>query len=220
MWKTTLLANSMTNSPAASGLSYLEQETLIERVATDKAYQYRKIGFYDFEDLKQEVRIKCWSAVEKYNPSCGANLRVFLSICAENRLKDIRRSVIYKYNKPCLRCPFWDKGASASGQHDCMVYLRKVDCERFLKHEKYVHAKLSASSPIDIDTQNIEDKGFFQHQKKVEIVELIESRLPPHLIPLFNKFKAQNFSPKALKVKERNLLLTTLRNIVDKSDFY
>lgn len=218
--KTTLSANLMTNSPPASGLSFTEQEELIERIATAKAYQHRKIGYYDFDDLKQEVRVKCWKAVEKYNESCGANLFVFLSICAENRLRDIRRSVQYKNNKPCFRCPFWDKGAAASGNHDCLVYYDKINCERYAKHERFVYTKLSASSPIDIDTQRIEDNGFGSHLKKLEIVEIIESRLPPYLGPIFQKFKAHNFNIKILKPKERKLLIATLRDIVDETDFH
>ena len=210
----------MTDIPAASGLSFQEQESLIERIAVSKSYQHRKIGYYDFDDLKQEVRIKCWSAVERYDPNCGANIFVFLSVCAENRIRDIRRSVQYKNNKPCLRCPFWDKGAAASGQHDCRVYHDKIQCERFSKHEKFVHTKLSASSPIDIDTQMIEDNDFATHLHKLEIVEVIENRLPQHLCPLFKKLKTQNFNLKMLKAKERALLINTLRSLMDETDFH
>lgn len=209
-----------TTEIVASGLSFKDQEELIEQVATAKAYQYKKIGFYDFDDIKQEVRIKCWSVVERYDPTCGTNLSVFLSICADNRIKDIRRSVMYKHNKPCLRCPFWDKNAATSGSHDCLVYYNKMCCERYAKHEKYVHAKLSASQPIDINTQRIEDLNSGTHQRSLEIVELIESKLPKHLLPIFNKFKAENFDTKALKARERSLLLDTLRNLVDEADFY
>jgi DNA-directed RNA polymerase specialized sigma24 family protein len=189
-------------------------------VANTKAAQYGRIGYYDVEDLKQEVRIKCWRVIEKYDPSFGASMFVFLSICAERRLKDIRRSVRYKHNKPCLRCPFWDKGASISGCHDCLVYHDKMCCERFANHERYVHAKLSASQPIDIDTQRVEDEQHDAHQTRLEIIEFIESRLPHSLTEIFSKFKRENFNLKALSSRERSLLITTLKNFVDESDFY
>ncbi len=84
----------------ASGLSYSEQNHIIEKIANQKAYQYRNIGFFDSEDIKQEVRVKCWSVLSKYDPKkYTTDLKVFLSVCAENRIRDIKRSVLYKHNK-------------------------------------------------------------------------------------------------------------------------
>ena len=209
----------MSNAPAASGLSFGEQEKLIERVATAKAYQYKSIGYYDFEDIKQEVRIKCWKAIKRYDPKCGANLFVFLCICAENRLRDIRRSVKYKNNKPCLRCPFWNKDAFASGCHDCLVYSDKMQCDKYYKHEQLVHAKLSASEPSNIDNEEVEDNYYSSYIEKLEIIEVIECNLPDYIIPIYSKLKEHNFNLKSLKAKERSLLISTLRGVVDKSDF-
>jgi hypothetical protein len=200
---------------ATSGLTYHEQEHIIERVARNKAFQYRSVGYLDIDDLMQEVRIKCWHAMDKYDPTCGVNLYVFLSVCAENRIRDIKRSILYKHNKPCLRCPFWCAGAAASGMHDCIVYLDKMQCDKYQKHERYVQAKLSASHPIDIDNERIEDEESGTHRKTLELVEFIEARISPGLIHLFRKFKAQNFNPRALKPKERGILLDTLREIVE-----
>jgi DNA-directed RNA polymerase specialized sigma subunit len=202
-----------------SGTLFETEAELIEQVAKAKAHQYKRIGYYDAEDLKQEVRIKCWKAIEKYDSSCGASLFVFLSICADNRLRDIRRSIMYKHNKPCFRCPFWQKEASENGCHDCRVYTDKMQCEKFAKHERYVQAKLSANQPIDIETQKVSDGDYDSYQQRFEMIELIESRLPANLLPLFHKFKAQNFSLKALKAQEKTLLIGVLREMVNEADF-
>ncbi len=209
-----LWANSMTEAIAASGLTYDKQESIIERVASVKAHQYRKIGFYDLEDLKQEVRIKCWSVIHRYDPLCGANLYVFLSVCADNRLRDIKRGVMYKHNKPCLRCPFWHAGAAASGVHDCLVYDFKMDCERFSKHEKYVQAKLSASHPIDINNEKIEDVFSSAHELRFDFIDFVETHISKSLLPLFRKLKTNNYNVKCLKPKERNLILSVLKDIL------
>lgn len=208
----------MTNIPV-SGITFENQQETVEKVANAKAFQYRKIGYYDTEDLKQEIRIKCWSVINRYDPNSGTNLFVFLSVCADNRLRDIRRSVIYKHNKPCFRCPFWHKGAAASGVHDCLVYYNKMDCDRFAKHERYTHAKISSSQPIDIDTQRIEDHNYGVKQREVEINEMVESKLPNELVPLFRKFKSYNFDTKMLKAREKSILLNTLRNLFSRKDF-
>ena len=160
----------------------------------------------------QEVRIKCWNALPKYDPTTGVNLYVFLAVCAENRIRDIKRSVLYKHNKPCLRCPFWNAGAAASGQHDCIVYWDKTECEKYVKHERYVQAKLSASHPVDIDNERLE--GEDNTASTFEMVEFIEARLSPSLQGLFAIFKAQNFNAKALKPRERSMLMEALRDII------
>lgn len=197
-----------------SGLAYDEQEEIIERVARNKGYQYRNVGFYDVDDLMQEVRIKCWQAIEKYNPACGANLFVFLSVCAENRIRDIKRSVLYKHNKPCMKCPSWMAGAAASGQHDCRVYWDKMDCVKYAKHERYVQAKLSASHPIDIDGERIESEEQFTHTDRVDLVDFIESRIALGLLGSFRRFKQNNYNPRSLKNRERVALMQALRNIL------
>lgn len=206
----------MTNTVVmASGLTYTQQEDIIERVARNKAFQYRNVGYYDIDDLMQEVRIKCWNAMEKYDPSCGVNLYVFLSVCAENRIRDIKRSILYKHNKPCLRCPFWCASAAASGQHDCIVYYDKMQCDKYAKHERYVQAKLSASHPIDIDGERIEDSESESHRETLELVEFIETKLPGSMMGLFHRFRAQNFNPRALKPRERSVLMEALKDIIE-----
>lgn len=203
---------------SASGLTYTQQEHIIERVALAKAHQYRQIGYYELDDLKQEVRIKCWSVIHRYNPECGANLYVFLSVCADNKLRDIKRGVMYKHNKPCLRCPFWNSAAASSGRHDCLVYDYKMDCERFAKHERYVQAKLSASHPIEINNERVEDTGHMSPEDRVDLVDYIETRLPKGLLPSFSKLKLNNYNTKCLKPRERSTLINSLRNILKDFD--
>ncbi len=208
------MVSSPTNAIiTASGLTYEQQEGVIERVANTKAHQYRSIGFYDLDDLKQEVRIKCWSVIHRYNPECGTNLYVFLSVCADNKLRDIKRGVMYKHNKPCLRCPFWNSGAAGSGLHDCLVYDYKMDCERFAKHERYVQAKLSASYPVDIDAEKIEGDTI-SYEDKFDLVDFVETRISKTLLPSFEKLRVNNYSLKCLKPRERNVLIEALRNIL------
>ena len=205
-----------TKVPWASGLSYNDQESLVERVARAKAYQHRSIGYYDIDDLRQEVRIKCWEALTKFDPTCGTNIYAFLSVCAENRIRDIKRSVMYKHNKPCMRCPFWNAFASASGTHDCLVYSYKMDCERFARHERYVQAKLSASHPIDINGERLIDDCSDIPMSKFELMDFIDAHLPQDLRRSFEKFKQANYDPRVLKQRERSVLMRVLREILQR----
>lgn len=205
----------MINSIVASGVTESHFQ-LIERISSTKASQYQKIGFYDFDDLKQEARIKCWSIIDRYNPERGTNIFVFLSTSVDNRFRDIRRSVLYKHNKPCNRCPFWDANAAVSGLHDCVIYKNKMDCSKYSKHERYVKAKLSSNNPMDILHQNLSDTFFDNNCSLFELIDLIENRLPTSLISSFTKFKKHNFDSKSLKPKERKVLFDILRKIISK----
>jgi hypothetical protein len=198
---------------SASG--FVAQENLIERIAVQKAYQHKKISYYDLEDIKQEVRIKCWAALPKYDPQkFKTNLHVFLSVCAENRLRDIRRSVMYKHSKPCFKCPFWNEQAAQSGVHDCRVFDNKMECDKYRKHERYVQAKLSASMPIDINSRMIEDKNSLNKVNLIDMIDFIRSRLSSNLLPIFDKFVNSNFNIKALRPKDRMRLIPELRVIL------
>jgi hypothetical protein len=86
------------NNVAVSGLTYNEQKDLIEKIARTKAFQHKNIGFYDFEDIQQEVRIKCWNAVSKFKPCEGTNIYVFLSVCAETVIVTQSMKDMFKLN--------------------------------------------------------------------------------------------------------------------------
>lgn len=201
----------MNNVPVSSGIQYEEAEQIIEEIATQKAYQHKSISYFDANDLKQEVRIKCWAALPRFDSKCGTDLRIFLSVCAENRIRDIRRSILYKHNKPCFKCPFWNEAAAQSGVHDCLVFLNKMECEKYAKHEHYVQVKLSASHPIDIDNERIEDNDFQKRVENIDFVDYVYSNLPSGLWGLFDRLRHSNFNLKALRSRERSVIIAALR---------
>jgi len=184
---------------------YLKAEKIIETIATNKARQFKKIAWLDEEDIKQEVRLKCFRTLHRYDPD-RADMHTFLSKCADNRIRDIRRGILYKHNKPCFRCPLWDKAASMKGEHDCLGFFNKMDCDKFARHERYVQTKLSASHPLNIDDAHVEDDGFESHIERSELIEYVWSCMPPEHYPIFKIFEKSNFNLKVLKPKERIIL--------------
>lgn len=205
---------------SGSGLSYENCSAIIESIATIKANQHRNVSYYGPEDIKQEVRVKCWLSLPKYDPDrFGTDLKVFLSICAENRIRDIKRSTIYKHNKPCFSCPFWMEQAANSGVHDCCIFADKMHCVKYSRHEKYVQVKLSANHPVDIDGHRIEDFKFKNSISSIDILDFINQHLSKQLYPLFVIFYNNNFDVKCLKKPERELLFSGLKTILSNSSF-
>jgi hypothetical protein len=199
------LTNSTIVEPTPSGITitYNEAEDIIEAVAEAKARQFKKIAWLDSDDLKQEVRSKCYRTLPRWDPN-RADLYTFLSKCAENRLRDLRRGLLYKHNKPCFRCQFWDEDKYKSGQHDCTIFRDKYDCDKYRRHEQYVYLKISVNNPITIDENRISDNKFERIVERSELIEFVYDRLDPYYTSLFISFANANFDLKAISPKERS----------------
>jgi len=91
-----------------------------------------------------------------------------------------------------------------------MLFLGKT---KFAKHEKYVQAKLSASYPAETNNDAIDEANFTQ-QDRIDFADHIENNLPKHMFGIFNSLKENRYNLKSLKLKERRLIISELRNIL------
>ncbi len=191
----------------ASGLTYSDIEPLVESIARSKARQYKHIAYYDVEDIKQEVRLKCFTTLQNYDPErAGSNIRIFFTICADNRLKDIKRNVIYKHTSPCAHCD-WFKNEKCRQFHDTR------DCEKCARHERYVMTKLSVNSPVSIEEKRVVDSRSNAFIDNVDMIDYIFSLIPSGMTSLFIEFKERNFNLSAMPVKDRGTIMLTLKDI-------
>ena len=198
------------------GINSEEAQEIIEQIAKSKAAKHRKIAHLGVEDIAQEVRLKLWLSLEKFDITRKVKLRTFLTTVAENRIRDIKRSLLYKHNKPCFRCPFWDKCASKEGKHDCLEFTDKMQCEKYAKHERFVQAKISANNPISLDDTRVEEEGSsFVSQDFFSVLEYVYVNLPSGLHPLFNKLRCSNYDFDSLRAKEREILLESLKEVLE-----
>jgi hypothetical protein len=181
-----------------------------------KSGQHKNISYYDSSDISQEVLIKCWQAIEKYNPDCETKLRVFLSVCSENRIIDIKRGLIYRHNKPCCRCPFWNEIATSSGLYDCLVYQDKSNCDKYIKHERNLHMKKSVNNPDNIENVDIFDRWYERSVERIDFEDFIYAHLDKCWHGIFDKLKNANYDFQTLKPKERNLMKEKLYEILFK----
>ncbi|MCK5610133.1 hypothetical protein KAR91_50130 [Candidatus Pacearchaeota archaeon] len=197
------------------GIDPEEAQDTIESIARSKAAKHRKIAHLGVEDICQEVRLKLWLSLEKFDPERKVKLRTFLTVVAENRIRDIKRTLLYKHNKPCFRCPFWDKVASKTGKHDCLEFENKMTCEKYARHEGFVQAKISANNPISLDDTRLNEEGNCFSEATFDILEHIYIYLPSAFHPLFDKLKVSNYDFDALKSKERVILLDALKEVLE-----
>ncbi len=95
-----------------------------------------------------------------------------------------------------------------------MAYTNKFDCEKYAKHERYVQVKLSASHPIDINNQRIEDKYSELLFDRIDLIDFISTHLSSANLELFEKVKFNNLDIKCLKSKDRTQLVQSLKEIL------
>ena len=188
---------------SASGFINSDIYNIIEKIADNKARQYKKIAYLDADDIKQEVRIKCVNALRKYEEKReDADLFVFLSVCADNKLRDIKRNILYKHNgKICQTCN------SINGKF----------CNKCKKLQRNVHSKMSLGMPISLEDQGVESK-LYDACSTLDILDYIKFHLPSGLYKTFDKFQEANFNFKLLKQKERVSISGVIISIIN--NFY
>ncbi len=207
-------------TPKDAELTEKEIKEIIESVATSKAAKHWKIVYLSMEDIAQEIRMKLWLSIDKFKPERGVRLRTFFSVVAENRIRDIKRALVYKHNKPCFRCPLWDKVASKAGNHDCMKYKDKMKCEKYEAHEKFLKAKMSANNAASLDSTILKDENSGSHESTLDILEHISLNLPSAFHPLFNKLKDVNYDIELLQEEEQKILKKALRDALQGYNIY
>ena len=202
----------MTNT-VASGITYDDFSAIVERVAELKARHHLNIGYLDEEDIKQEVRIKCWEIMNRVDNDIGQP-DSFFAVCAEHRLTDLKRSLIYKHQKPCFKCPHWNKDPEASGSYKCFRFEDRSECERFSKHEKFVALKIASNYPYNLHHEPIYDETSHRGMERVDLEDYIYTHLPEFFHPYFKTVQENGYNFKVLKAKMRATLLNLLREIL------
>lgn len=194
---------------------------IVEYVANVKAAQHRKIGYFDDEDIRQEVRIKCWQLIENdvYDPERSPiSIKNYFLLCAENRLIDIKRKLFDNCNSPCKRCPFFDARAKRNKEHDCKAFDDKQDCQMFAKYSEFIDSKRRVNSAQSCD--NMEGMIGSNQTNMVEMFDYIVSKIPKVMQEDFQALADSNFDLSKTKIpkKRKTLLKAKMTSILKKSE--
>ncbi len=176
----------------ASGILYSDVSDVIERIAENKARQYKSIAYLDQDDIKQEVRLKCFLAIKKFDKERAIKSKPFnfLSVCADNKIRDIKRTIFFKYyNKnKCKIC----NGRSVSG----------VYCSKCQNLDNINIFKMSLNSPASLINGDNKQQYYFPIHI-IEAMDYVKFHLPSGLLPVFNKLGNLNFDLNLLKRAEK-----------------
>jgi hypothetical protein len=138
-----------------SGIPYNDASTLVETIVSIKKKKYQFPGV-DPEDTAQDIRIICWEALSRFDPSkMGKSVFHFVARCVDNRLYNQFRGVYLDNNPPCLRCPEYDRATKT-----CKI--DEVGCDRIVSYRERMARRRAIAAPasysnLESDSDNAND---------------------------------------------------------------
>lgn len=193
-----------------------EDLKVIDEVANGIAHNYT-FSYFDIEDIKQEIRLFCLEAIQRYDESKGTKLKTFLWTHAKNRLYNLKRNK-YERPKPCLTCPLYNLNVNSQ----CDEYDDKQDCISYYRWYSINSVKKNIMSPIGIhsvkDYQEENMKVDVEIENKFdsnEIIELIDGNISIANRSLWLKLK----NGVKLKKAEKAKVLVEISSILEATGY-
>jgi hypothetical protein len=171
-------------------LTYLDISPIIEYVAAVKCAKFGGVGIYSPDDVAQEIRVKCYRILHKFNPAEGSAFNFFGS-CADNMLRDLRRRHTLRKTNVCYRCVYNRRGK-------CFLYGKAPErCERYViylenKRRKESVAKMLCDPDFAWHTQQSNTFVFDKERYYVEAISQIRGMLPDELLYPFDMMMANS----------------------------
>lgn len=203
------------------GMTEAEVIQSINNIANGLAYKF-KFGYHDIEDMKQEARIECIKAMDKYDANKG-KLETFLWTHVKNRLSNLKRNKYERYDKPCFKCPLnaYDPDCKKSA-NQCTAYDDKSDCKPYYNWLKRNSAKKNIMSPVGMQNVKAEhepkmrqDSDIVEDINVANMIDILDSKIPVNLRSYWIKMK----NDIKLSKSEREKLLSAIHDILGEVNY-
>jgi hypothetical protein len=197
-------------SSLPNGVTEEEFLTVLDNISKRLAHKF-KFAYHNFDDMKQQAAIFALEGLEKYDNA--RPLENFLWTHVRNRLFNYKRNNYQRPDKPCLSCPFFDKGYKLSN-NQCSKFSNKQDCEPYSVWNKRNESKKNIIQPSYIeDDNNIshkKDLSLFIQNK--EIINFLDANIKPEFRESYLKLKHGIKIPKQQLTKLQNYIFTLMEN--------
>ena len=131
---------------------YEKYEDTIEEIADLK--KTKAFAFFEEEDIKQEVRLICFNALEKFDES-KSSVRTYLWSCVTNRLNNLKRDKYYRLEKPCskTKCPMYNVF-----QKKCTSNTYPSICPKLKKNEQKMKNQMGVVNNASMEGVDLEEE--------------------------------------------------------------
>lgn len=171
-------------------LIYSDITPIVEYIAKIKCAQFGEIGVYGYEDVAQEIRLKCHKILHKYKPE-ALNALNFFGSCADNLLRDLRRRHTLRRTNVCSRCVYYREKKCFLHDEDLIKCVRyKTYLENKKRKESIARMKCDPEFAWNIQASN----GFLFDNESyyLQAIDQIKKVLPKELTYAFNMIMANS----------------------------
>lgn len=187
--------------------SYGDVEETIEKIVAIKCARWSFPGC-DSDDIAQEVRLICFKALQKYDPSKeNKGIFYFLAKSVDNGLYNLGRGIYFDNNPPCTRCPNYNKVTKeCCGSDKYVQYRKRMDRRRAIDNPKIFSSLVDNNN----DDSNKDSAGLEKMESSltgvIDLDEHIRTNLEPELIPHYYEMVSGQISlvPPRIKRKIRD----------------
>ncbi len=212
-----MLLMSLKKNKKKKSLSFEDPEIrkIIERLVDQRKDRCAFVGT-SADDIAQEIRIKAWQVLKDFDELKGQSLEAFLSVCINNKLRNLKRDNYVRFIPPCTRnkCPLFDKS-----KKDCLIGYDP--CIPYNLYIKRMQEKMMVRSPISyesiewgIGTQEKEAKEIAEPSTELE--QVIGEKIKKHGIKIYRAYilMAQG-NKNDVDPKTRKKVRTVVQDILD-----
>ena len=181
-----------------------EEEFLkvLDNIGNRLANKFR-FAYHEIEDMKQQAAIFAIEGLENYDNK--RPLENFLWTHVRNRLFNYKRNNYQRPDKPCLKCPLFDKNFqnSVSG---CSKFRDKNDCEPYKAWSNRNESKKNIMQPsfIEDDSQLVKPSGLNNFIENKEIIQFLDNSIESDYRESYLKLKHGVKLPKQQLIKLQN----------------
>lgn len=171
-------------------LIYDDIAEIVEYITKIKSIRFGMLGIYDYEDIAQEIRLKCHRILPQFQPGKTTAFNYF-GRCADNLLRDIRRRHTLRKTNVCSRCVYYRN-------KECFLYGKHPkECERYKiylinKERKEGITKMISDPGFAWHTQQAQGFMFDQERHYQRAISEIRNILPSGLILPFDMVLANS----------------------------
>jgi hypothetical protein len=181
-----------------------EEEFLrvLDNIGNRLANKFR-FAYHEIEDMKQQAAIFAIEGLENYDNK--RPLENFLWTHVRNRLFNYKRNNYQRPDKPCLKCPLFDKNFqnSVSG---CSKFRDKNDCEPYKAWSNRNESKKNIMQPsfIEDESQLVKPSGLNNFIENKEIIQFLDNNIESDYRESYLKLKHGVKLPKQQLLKLQN----------------
>lgn len=168
----------------SSKVTYQDIEDIVEYLVSKKSSMYR-FGYYESDDIAQEIRLICLEKLDKLDTSQPREKwKNFFGRCVDNSLKNLKRD---KY----VRVSSLKKKHDALKKDDKSKEAQEIR-EKWQREEKKIKRRLALQHPLPVDDYNdVIQNRKFNHEmeyKEMErfLLEKAEGQIVENLEAIFD----------------------------------